>query len=176
METLDPYQRECFRKVRGWLELGNIWEAAEELQEIPFEYRVPPALLKVRWHVLAKCSQWGECLAAAQAMIRLSPRNPDGWLNCAASLAFLGEVPEAFDLLQPVAVFFPDNAEIPYNLARYACRLGRFPESRDWLKLALDKTFGYGITAVAQYGQGTKPLKSGVRDVLTVLPPSPGRQ
>lgn len=44
----------------------------------------------------------------------------------------------AWDALLPAAEKFPDVHVIPFNLACYACQMGRLPEARDWLKRALE--------------------------------------
>ena len=55
-----------------------------------------------------------------------------------ASLALheLKRTQEAFDVLSPVAVKFPTDPTIPYNLACYTCQLGDLVAARDWLAQA----------------------------------------
>jgi Flp pilus assembly protein TadD len=43
---------------------------------------------------------------------------------------------EAWNVLLPVADKFPDDATIRYNLACYACQLGRLDQARAWLEKA----------------------------------------
>ena len=44
---------------------------------------------------------------------------------------------EPFDTLLPAADKFPDNWTIPYNLACYCSRIGRFEGAKHWFRKAL---------------------------------------
>ncbi len=45
---------------------------------------------------------------------------------------------EAHDQLLPAAENFPHDSTIAYNLACYACQLGRMQEAKEWLGRAID--------------------------------------
>ncbi len=49
-----------------------------------------------------------------------------------------GSVKATWDALLPAADRFPNQPMIAFNLACYACQLGRLEEAREWLRKAMD--------------------------------------
>ena len=88
------------------------------------------------WHVAVRAApQPGK----ASSAVRGFPDRPSGWLHQAYALrrAPGGSVQQAWDALLPVVQKFPREPIVPYNLACYACQLGRVGPARIWLKRAL---------------------------------------
>ena len=99
------------------------------------------------------------CLEITSTIVRLDPSRVGAWIDRSNALHFLGRYQEAWDLLPPALERFPDNVFLPYNIACFACRLGRLGEARDWLKqagaLAADKP---ALKRMALDDPGLEPL------------------
>jgi tetratricopeptide (TPR) repeat protein len=120
----------------GWVDLGNLEEALAELDRISPERRAHPDVLEAKWQILARMDSWEPTLPIAQAMCLVAPERPQGWLHQAVSLYRLKRTEEAWELLRPQADIFRDSWIIAYDLACYACQLGKIEEGREWLSRA----------------------------------------
>jgi tetratricopeptide (TPR) repeat protein len=140
MEPLDLPDLHHLNAALGWLELGNHLEANEELENITPTLRSHPAVLELRWQIYAKVGNWVACLDLAAAMVALAPEFATGWIYRAYSLrrAPGGGLAPAQTVLLQAWPMFPSEPLIPYNLACYACQLGKLKEAWDWLEEAFD--------------------------------------
>jgi tetratricopeptide (TPR) repeat protein len=142
--------------VIGWVELGNLAEAKEELNQIPASGRAAPEVLEARWLLEAHMADWKGALKTAEEILRLAPNKSAGWLHRAYALRRVkrGGLKEAAESLRPAFDKFPKEPTIPYNLACYACQLGKLEEARKWFAEALKRS-----------RQKTKIKKMAVNDV-----------
>jgi tetratricopeptide (TPR) repeat protein len=125
------------RAAQGWIELG-VWDAAnEELESITLQLRAHPDVLKVRFNVHLAAKHFELALAAADALLRYRPGEPEGWIHRSVALQEMDRTPEAQEKLRPAAEMFPSKWEICYNLACYACQLGELDEARAFLERAI---------------------------------------
>jgi tetratricopeptide (TPR) repeat protein len=138
MDPLAPPDTHHLTAAQGWIELGNYVEADAELDKIAQEFRAHPDVLGVRWCICAKAGKWETCVDLAAAVVAADPKRPSGWIQRSFALHELKRTQEALDLLEPAANLFLDEWNIRYNLACYACQLGKHDEALEWLKDALD--------------------------------------
>ena len=150
--------------AQGWLELGDVSSANEELARISLDAQQNPVVLMVRWHVHEKAKDWRACVEVGQALVGKTPQIPVAWVNFCNALFFAGRTQEAFDTLLPVLPRFPDNAVMPYNLACYACQLGRLHEARQFLTKAFGLEGGKRLRARALEDPDLQPLWNELRD------------
>jgi hypothetical protein len=136
VKPLDVSDIHHLRAAEGWVELGDDAEALRELDSI--QEKNHPAVLELRFLILAKNSEWDVCRDIAEVLTRQAPSNAAGWLHLAYATrrATAGNVQAAFDILHPMAEKFPREPTIPYNLSCYACQLGNLADARRWLKRA----------------------------------------
>ena len=120
----------------GWVELGNAAEALKELGQISAENQNLPQVLEVKWQIHARTEAWDQSLPVAREFCKAAPGLPQPWLHQAVSLYRLNRTEEAWTLLLPFAQKFPRSWVIPYDLACYACQLGKVEEGRHWLRRA----------------------------------------
>jgi predicted Zn-dependent protease len=143
---LEPPDTFCLQAAQGWLKLGNPVEAEAELDNIRAQFQRHPAVLEVRWEVYAAGRRWDACAEIGQELVDLQPGEPLGWINRSYALrrAPGGGLPAAYDSLRPAAERVKDASLITFNLACYACQLGRIEEGRQWLaqSFALAKRHG----------------------------------
>jgi tetratricopeptide (TPR) repeat protein len=140
---LIPPDSHHLRAAEGWLELGNHFEANEELEKISPELRIHPDVLQIRWHIFENAKKWDACVDIAATLIKLAAERSAAWVQRSYALHALKRTQEALDGLLPAAEKFPDVWRIPYNLACYCSQLGRFEEAQHWFKKAIlidDKT------------------------------------
>ena len=144
--------------AEGWLELGNHIEANAELDKITPKMQAHPDVLEVRWNIYAKAGRWEACADIAQALCKLVPRYSVGFIHLAYSLHEMKRTKEALNTLLPVAHKFPDEWQIPYNLACYSCQLGELKEAWQWLERAFTISDKVEIKTKALEDRDLEPL------------------
>lgn len=139
MERLEPPDAFFLNAAIGWLQLGRATEAAAELDRISPEHQTRPDVLEVRWATCAGLKDWAAAARVAEQLMAQAPDKPNGWLHRAYALRRTkdGGLQQAWEALRPAADRFPREPIIPYNLACYACQMGRLDEARQWFKRAL---------------------------------------
>ncbi len=130
LEPRDGWQVEA---ALAWLELGNPNEAKAELGLLAAECREHPQVLRAWYLTYEAAREWEEAAAVARTICEVFPSRSYGWNQLAYALHQLRRTQEAYDVLLPVADKFAAEDSIPYNLACYACRLGREEEAWGWL-------------------------------------------
>ncbi len=157
MKPLQPPDTHHLQAAIGWIELGNITEANEELEKIVPALRAHPDVLEVRWQIYAQTKQWAKCVEMAEDIIKLAPDRPDAWIQRSFALHELHLTQEAFEQLHPAVVIFREVWTIPYNLACYCAQTGRLEACKAWLEMAMnidEKT----VRRVANDDPDLKPL------------------
>jgi predicted Zn-dependent protease len=161
-KVLEPSDALHLRAAEGWLELGDDSEAQAELKQISLAARFHPLVLLARWEIFARKQHWEFAHTVAQGLVRLVPDEPKGWINRSAALHAMKRTPEAWQSLLPAAEKFPQNPLIAYNLARYACQLGRFQEANRWLQRAVQMRGGKRLKWIALKDPDLEPLWGGL--------------
>ncbi len=138
MKGLEPPDSLHLQAAKGWCELHAFLEANEELEKITPLMRAHPEVLEVRWQIYANLEKWEGALDLAQAIMKLVPEKPEGYIYCASSLQELGRREQAYRTLTDAAKRFPQDEIILYDLACVCCLLGRIAEARDWLARAIE--------------------------------------
>lgn len=137
---LEPPDSHCFLAATGWLGLGNPREAEAELDAISPEFQQHPDVLDVRWVICAGKDDWPSAVRVGQKLVDTAPELPSGWLHRSYALRRLpegGGVEAAWHALLPAYARFPEEQIIPYNLACYACLMGKLDEAREWFHRAI---------------------------------------
>jgi tetratricopeptide (TPR) repeat protein len=137
MHALEPPDSHFLNATNGWLELGSPAEAQGEWERIAEIHRQRPDVLDARWRIQAARKDWSESLSTARQLLESAPESPIGWINEAYSLHELKRTQEAWDQLLPLASRFPKISVIAYNLACYACQLGRLDQAQQFLERAI---------------------------------------
>lgn len=135
MELIDKRRIEA---AQGWLGLGDWLSANEELESLPPKMRAHPDVLLLRCEIYAKAGKWESVVEVASSLVAGIPKRREAWIHRSYALHVLKRTQEAFDLLLPAVDEFPPHWLIPYNLACYACQLGRIDEAETWFKRAMD--------------------------------------
>jgi hypothetical protein len=139
-EQLGPPDSHHLLAAQGWLELENPSEAGEEIARISPGNLEHPDVLEMRWAVCAAGERWEAGLEVAEALLRIAPERPSGWLHRAYALRRVkgGGLERAWEALRPGYDKFPKAEVIAYNLSCYAAQLGRLDEAWEWLHKTME--------------------------------------
>lgn len=159
MKCLEPPDVHYLKAAEGWLELGNHLEAYEELKKIGVQQRFHPLVLLVRWEIYAKGKHWEFAHTIAQGLVALVPDEPRGWISRSFALHQMKRTQEAWYALLPAAEKFPQNPAVAYDLACYACQLGRFDEAKKWLEKAIKLGDANRVKRMALGDPDLEPLR-----------------
>lgn len=138
IKPLDVQDSFRLQAAEGWLGLGDIESASNELREVsPAEHK-HPAVLSVQYQIHAQAKQWDDAVKIVNDLMKMLPEEPFVWINLAYATRRKtgGSIPEAKEILLGVEPKFPKHYLFPYNLACYCAQLGEFDEAKQWLKKA----------------------------------------
>ena len=158
MKPLPPPDSHHLAAAEGWLGLSNPTEARHELARIARPLRTHPEVMRVRYQLYASTKKWALAAKTAQALCRKFPEVPFGCIHLAYALHELKRTSEAYTILLPAVERFPDQYVVRYNLACYACQLGRLDEARRWLKRAIALAGSEEIKRTALADPDLQPL------------------
>jgi len=136
MPPLHPQDRHQLAAALGYFELEMIGEALEALDGLSPEAGAHRDVLALRLMVLQKAGNWSKAQDTAARLTLLEPADP-GW---AIALAYATRradgIERAQEILRDARTLHPDEALIHFNLACYACQMGRLEEARESLQAA----------------------------------------
>ncbi|HUR45031.1 MAG TPA: hypothetical protein VMZ27_04065 [Candidatus Saccharimonadales bacterium] len=158
MQPLDFPHLFHVQAAQGWIELGDFGEAKEELAKLGSELQQHPDVLEVQWEICARQKAWQAGAEVGRGLIRTAPERASGWIDLSYALHEMKQTQEAWDNLFAVAGKFPKVPTISYNLACYACQLGKVWEGEQWLKRAFDVGDPKELKEMALQDQDLKPL------------------
>jgi len=158
MKTLEHPNSFHLAAAQGWLDLGDLASANDELDKIPLKLRAHPDVLLMRCEIYAKAEKWDFVLTFAERLVDIVPKEPQGWIQRSFALHELNRTQEAFDLLLAAAKTFPHDWYVPYNLACYCTQLRRLPEARQWLENAFKLGNSRKIKLMALKDPDLKPI------------------
>lgn len=121
----------------GYLELGMVQDAREEIEQIAPEVRDLPAVLTVRVEIYRTLGEWEPMEVAATLLCKVRPDDAYGWINSAYATRRAFSLEQAKVILLNAATRFPGEATIPFNLACYEAQLGHLDAARQWLANAV---------------------------------------
>jgi tetratricopeptide (TPR) repeat protein len=134
----------------GYIELGMLNEASDELEAVLFDERftVPVSRARVELHMAAK--HWDIVVGYASRVVDSNPEMHDAWIAWAYALRELNRVAEALAVLKRGVLLHGETyAVFHYNLACYHCLLGDLEPARICLRLACKKDAEFKAGAVA---------------------------
>jgi tetratricopeptide (TPR) repeat protein len=140
MKMLEPPDTHFVSAAVGWIELGNLPEAKDQLRQVSEAAREHPMVLKIWWHIHVEEKDWVSGLRTAEAIVKSEPDSSFGWLHRAYALRRVpdGGLIQAREALLSAHEKFPEEAIIPYNLSCYACQLNDLDEARTWFRRAME--------------------------------------
>ena len=147
----------------GWLDLGNPEEAMAELERVSPENRMGPEALSVEWEIHQHAHRWEKAVEVARRLAESAPDQAEGWVKQAYALHEMKRTQEAWDCLFPASKKFIEETIIPYNLACYACQLGKADEALTWLRRAFRLDVKKQFRQMALEDPDLEPLREQIR-------------
>ena len=158
LKEIEPPDSHHLRAAEGWLELGDHTQACEELKKISLQGRFHPMVLLTHWEIHAMAKQWTFAHIIAHALVVLFPDEPVGWINSSFALHQMKRTNDAWRALLPAAQLFPKHGVVAYNLACYACQMGKNEEAWKWLDKAISLGDSLKVKSAALEDPDLKPL------------------
>lgn len=117
--------------ARGYIGLGMLKEAAQELAPIDPTAARSPEVVRVYVDYYMESKEWDKVVAVAPVVCEASPEDDGAWIAWAYACRELGQVSEAQAVLRRAEPRHGETcAVLHYNLACYACLLGDMDEAR----------------------------------------------
>jgi tetratricopeptide (TPR) repeat protein len=135
---LEPPDSLHLRAAEGWLGLGDLVSASDELEKIQPQLRAHPAVLMTRCNIYEAANKWEMVIPVYNTLVGQLPGIQVPWIMRSFALHELKRTQEAFNLLLPAVQKFPAESIVRYNLACYTCQLGKLQEAMAWLEQAID--------------------------------------
>ncbi len=161
IKPLEPPHTHHLNAAQGWLLFGKPGEAAVELDRIEPAMRAHPDVLEVRYEIHALRHDWAGCFAITQQVLLQVPERAFGWIHGAYAVRRMpgGGLAAAFEALIPAATMCPQEPVVFFNLACYACQLGRLDEAIGWLRQAVKASSRTRIIEMARNDDDLEPLR-----------------
>jgi tetratricopeptide (TPR) repeat protein len=139
LKPLEPSDAHHLKAAEGWVGLGDLVSANDELEEISPEARAHPAVLFVRYEIYSKAEKWDMATEVSNALTKLLPEEAAVWICFAYSTRRKtgGGIPQAKEILLESEPKFPREYRFPFNLACYFSQLHQFEEAEKWIKKAM---------------------------------------
>jgi predicted Zn-dependent protease len=115
----------------GYLELGMLQDAWDSLEEIPAEQRHLSPVLQMRLEIYRRMEKYEGMATIAEHLTKQFPEDAQYWISLAYAQRRYINLQTAEKTLLEAQKRFPEGATIPFNLACYACQLGRIDEAKE---------------------------------------------
>jgi Tfp pilus assembly protein PilF len=123
--------------ARGYLALGMVQEADDELCKIGELAGAGPDVLRLRAVIYERGERWELMKEVADTLVLRWPEEAAHWIALGWATRRACSIPEAVAVLQRSLSHHPQEAVIHYNLACYAAQTGVFDEARKRLEDAI---------------------------------------
>jgi len=121
--------------ANGYLELGMINEASEEIESIVGEDRMSLAVMSFRMKMYRQAEYWPALEAVSKHIAKMAPRKPDGWINYAHALKEMGKIEDAKEVASKALARHPNTASLWFSLGRCYSLLGETKEASEHVKI-----------------------------------------
>ncbi len=145
-----------FDASEGYLELGLIKEAMDELEKLVGDDRTKPSVSVLRWRIFSAAKEWGSALDVAKQLVSLVPQEPVYWVWAAISARQAESLTAAVLLLRVARLCHSDSPLVQYRLACYEAQSGHFVAASECLRSALQLMPSLQQTALQE--QDLQPL------------------
>src|SRR4051794_30252474 len=133
---LEPDDLRHLTAAQGYCELRMYLEADGELDEIDPEVRHVPEVLQVRVAIYGGLARWDLMQTVAKRLALYDPQNVQWTIDWAYATRRADSIEAARLILVNALESIPSAGVIHYNLACYACQLGKLEEARRRLREA----------------------------------------
>ena len=125
-------------KTRGYIDLGMLDEAWEEINHLPADKRSSAIAQEMRIIIELDRGRLNEALALSEVLVDLHPDNHAGFIQGAYCLHALDRTEDAIAHLQSGPVSLQDEPVYFYNLGCYELALGKPQAALSWLQQSFE--------------------------------------
>jgi lipopolysaccharide biosynthesis regulator YciM len=122
--------------AQGYIELGMLEDAWDELESLPPELRAHDVVLELRIAIYQCLGKWDSARMLAESLAKRSPEKIHWWIEWACSLRQEQSTEQARKVLMEAVALHPNEVRLPYMLACYACDDGQLGAARKLLQTA----------------------------------------
>jgi hypothetical protein len=142
----------------GYIELGLVNQASDELESIEGEDRLSIPVMLARIELYMEAKDWELLVAVAKGVAKADPKHERAWIGWAYGLRCLERVAEAKAvLLEADGHHGKASALLHYNLSCYECLLGDIEQAKTRLHQAC-KMGGKQFKTMALDDEDLKPM------------------
>jgi tetratricopeptide (TPR) repeat protein len=134
--SLDTPDHHYCEAAQGYAELGMFDDANEEVENVDPFNRTTPEVLRVRAAIYHGLKKWELLRVVTLKLTQLEPTNVQWTISLAYATRRAVSIEFARDILLAAKWNFPKEPVIPFNLARYYCRLGELDTAKNYLREA----------------------------------------
>lgn len=116
-----------FRAAEGWLELGNLDEAANELNSLPPKFKSSAQFVRLFAQIYSRAGAWSNVGLLCDTLLQRDPEDSFALLLQAEALHRQGKTRAAIEFLAPAFDVLPNYEEtvrFHYAMARYHSAIG----------------------------------------------------
>ncbi len=122
----------------GYLELGMIEDAANEIECIRPDQKNSSEVLEVRMEIYHAAEKWSLMEVVARELWKRHQDEPVYWNHFAWAVRRSDSIEAASDILLDAVKKFPKDALTRFNLGCYACQMGELKLAKEWVRQAID--------------------------------------
>lgn len=124
--------------ANGFLELGMLDEASDEIEQIEGEDRMSVEVMAFRSQLYCEAKQWELMEAVSKYVAQKAPEIPQGWIMWANALRYQERLEEAKKVAFKALEKHPKVGELWFNLGCYFSLLGDQKEAQKHISKATE--------------------------------------
>jgi tetratricopeptide (TPR) repeat protein len=132
----------------GYLELGMLVEANEEIESLSPELKTSSPVLGVRMEIYRASKKWSLMEVVARELWKRHQDEAVYWNDHAWAVRRADSIKAAQNILLDAVERFPGDAMTHYNLGCYACQLFELEQAKEWLGQAIKLDGKFKILAL----------------------------
>ena len=132
----------------GYLALGMIEDAANEIELLPPDQKNSSEVLGVRMEIYRAAEKWTLMEVVARELWKRHQDDPLQWNDLAWVVRRASGLDESLKILSETLEKFPDDAMTHFNLGCYACQLGDIEEAKTRVRKAIELDTKFKLLAL----------------------------
>jgi tetratricopeptide (TPR) repeat protein len=132
----------------GFMELGMIEDAANEIECIPPDQKNSSEVLGVRLEIYRAAEKWTLMEVVAKELWKRHQDQPIYWNDLAWAVRRAVGIEKAFEILSQAAENFPEDAMTQYNFGCYLCQKGEIEKAKERVGEAIKLDGKFKILAI----------------------------
>ena len=132
----------------GYLELGMLVEANDEIESLSPELKTSSPVLGVRLEIYRAAEKWSLMEVVARELWKRHQEEPAYWNDLAWAVRRADSIKAAHSILLDAVERFPGDAMTHFNLGCYACQLGDIEEAKARVGKAIELDAKFKLLAL----------------------------